>query len=79
MEYTFKVFIEFIRYYPLKYFRETWQNTNRSVLITPVRTFAILGRAFFINFGEIWTSIYITWPSITNAITFIFFWNILLQ
>ena len=32
MEYTFKVFIEFIRYYPLKYFRQTWQNTNRSVI-----------------------------------------------
>ena len=32
MEYTFKVFIKSIRYYPLKYFRETWQNINRSVI-----------------------------------------------
>ena len=32
MEYTFKVFIKSTRYYPLKYFRETWQNTNRSVI-----------------------------------------------
>ena len=84
MEYTFKIFIESIRYYPLKYFRETWQNTNRSViffgevvslfeyrcdlsrfkavrknsssmalLIIPVRTFEIWGRAICINFGGI--------------------------
>ena len=31
MEYTFKEFIKSIRYYPLEYSRETWQNTNWSV------------------------------------------------
>ena len=85
MEYTFKVLIKSIRYYPLKYFRETRQNIKRSVilerlsaflntgvtwvllrlseknpssmalLIIPVRTFEIWGRAILINFGEIWS------------------------